>query len=870
MKRALVSCAAFAMLGMGACSGDSNPTLPPGTPPIDGGQGERGATLPPDTRPPALEVGDSDAGSIGRRDGAADVPLSGDGAAGAQDVGPPSIVKVTILSPVASASADGGGATPVVIAASDRLAPKVRVEVQSQGGDPTADAIAQVKADLVGAKGAVATSALLNQTQYEVVPESATKVSFYGDTPLDLTKVSGGLYDLQVTVATAGGVMASATLPLYVDSGPVISFVQPADGVFVRGSLVVTVMVSDSHSEIASVEISVGQVKLDPALISSNGAQYAVTLDFGSFNPPLDGPQIVTVTAKNANGNVSIGTRKFTVDNDGPEITNTKPGMGELIGTLITLQAQVSDPAGVMEGSVIAVVAHGDVQFKVKLEKGAGIAYAQVFDTTQLPVYSIFPSISFRAEDTLGNQSSVGYLVSLDNTPPTLDLDPPDDFRLIKADGTCSWPFDPVGPDAIDDGSLVNQLFDIRARIEDNGNTPLTGVADFVPIGGVDASEVRVLILDDTSLPLVVDTSDPPDGICDDINPELKPSVAPQSSKETQLMNMVSMQPAGAGDFSYQPGVSCSGLLDPPSPLCVTTYSEQKNRVMTYSLGYAAGGLPSIWTIPPIVGDGMQCAGRQFDASNNLQDGWACVAVVASDTLGNKQVSRPLRICVAAKPDSTACNATDSGGADLASVLLPSSVSGDVLVTTKTALTGVGDSPIALGDTLLFTGVGPSMVAALSGSHQVAPEGDTGTQFVLTDLRTAPVELWLDPLNGTPPVPKGPVGLLVQDAAEVVVVTDSASTQLAADYAGAVILLIRGTKVDADAMRWKPTNIQPTGFSLEGSTVELTGFATAEVKLPNCTGTVVKDLAGGPARVDGTTPCTPWSSFPHGEIKVVK
>ena len=214
-----------------------------------------------------------------------------------------------------------------------------------------------------------------------------------------------------------------------------------------------------------------------------------------------------------------------------------------------------------------------------------------------------------------------------------------------------------MGPDAIDDGSVVTQLFDIRARIEDNGNTPLTGTADYVPVATVDPASVKVLILDDTSLPLVVDTSDPPDGICDDVNPELAPSVAPQSSKEAQLIDMVPLSPGGGGDFSPQPGVACSGTDEPPPPLCETTYSLTKKRGMTYSHSYTAAALPAIWTIPPIVGDGLQCAGRQFDASNNLHDGWACVAVVASDKMGNKQVSRPIRICVAAQLGSTACDA---------------------------------------------------------------------------------------------------------------------------------------------------------------------------------------------------------------------
>jgi hypothetical protein len=94
----------------------------------------------------------------------------------------------------------------------------------------------------------------------------------------------------------------------------------------------------------------------------------------------------------------------------------------------------------------------------------------------------------------------------------------------------------------------------------------------------VDPSTVKVLILDDTSLPLVVDTSDPPDGICDDINPDLMPSVAPQSSKEAQLIDMASM-PAncGNGDFTHQPGSFCSGSdASSPDPLCITTYSKLK------------------------------------------------------------------------------------------------------------------------------------------------------------------------------------------------------------------------------------------------------------------------------------------------------
>jgi hypothetical protein len=454
-----------------------------------------------------------------------------------------------------------------------------------------------------------------------------------------------------------------------------------------------------------------------------------------------------------------------------------------------------------------------------------------------------------------------------------MDLDPPAHFQLIKKDGTCSWPFDPVGPDAIDDGSVVTQLFDIRARVEDMGNTPRTGTADFIPIAAVDPDTVKVLILDDTSLPLVVDTSDPPDGICDDINPDLMPSVAPQSSKEAQLIDMASMPAnSGNGDFTYQPGSFCSGsAASSPDPLCITTYSKLKQQYMTYSLGYYAG-LPSIWAIQPLVGDALQCGGRQFDASNNLHDGWACVAVEASDKLGNKQVSRPIRVCVVGTPGSTACDATASGGADIASVTFPSTLSGNVLVTTKAPVLGKNGAAVAKGDTLIFSKASPAAVASLNGAHAVNPQGSTGTQFLLTDLTTSPLYLWTpapDPsatgvitVGGIGYVFVGTVGLVYQDG----VATQVAGSGLDAVTSPVFLLASNANPTDADRL-WSIENVQSTGFSLAGAKVTLSGFATASSVLPNCTGTVVKKASG--STVDATTPCKPWASFPERETMTI-
>ena len=879
MKRALVLRAACAISGMAfwgmACS-SSNPTLPPGVTPIDSGLGERGIVHETDTRQPLSEAGELDGGSAkDARDAARDVPLTADTTAGV-DSPPVSKVTVTILSPAAVTGVDGGAPTSPVVAKSERLAPTVQIEVQSMGGDPTLAAITSVRATIVSASSKSPSGTInLNQTQYSVVPESGSKVYIYADTPFDLSAIAGDFYDLQVIATTAGGVVGTDSLRIYIDGGPVITFLQPAEAAYVKGSVVVTAMVVDGRSSIGSVSFAIGQYVITP--IANNGAsQYSATIDFGSFNPPLDGLQIVTITATNGNGNTSVATRKFTIDNDGPSITLTKPATGDLIGKIISIEAKVDDPAGVMDSSVIAVVANGDVHFEVNLVKGADGTYRKLFDTTKLPIFALFPSVSFRAQDVLGNESSVGYLVSLDNTPPTLDLDPPSNFRLIKKDGTCSWPFDPVGPDAIDDGSVVTQLFDIRARVEDMGNTPLTGTSDFVPIAKLDPASVKILILDDTSQPLVVDTSDPPDGFCDDINPDLVPSVSPQSSKDAQLIDMVPMPfNTGAGDFTHEPGSACSGNdANPPKPLCDTTYSPMKDQDQTYLLPYAVQfSQPAIWTIPPIINDGLQCAGRQFDTSNNLHDGWACVAVEASDNLGNKQVSRPIRICVVATPGSKACTAATAGGVDIASVTLPATGSGDVVVTTKAPVVGRAGATVVQGDTLVFSQVFPPAVAGIIGDHTVKPQGTAGTQFILTDLKVAPAELWVptdDPstpkavkVADTSYKPMGTVGFIYQDGVAPQVVGSGLD-----GIAGQVFLLKnKAQPTDGDRL-WAIDTIQSTGFNLTGTPISLLGFATAASVLPDCTGTVVKKTSG--STVDGTKPCKPWSSFPKVEELLLK
>jgi hypothetical protein len=568
------------------------------------------------------------------------------------------VMTVTIESPMAGS----------IHRITDSFRPLVTVVLTLPDVQGSADTVTEVTAsvDNDGTKGK-GPSAALTQAGLERTPETNISTHRFLDTPVDISMLPSAEYELTVVAKTLNNLRATAKVKFFVDRGPNIAIRTPVEKAYYRASAPVDVTITEPLSisrPLKSVGMTIGQTTLVPK--QGPGAdQYSATILFKDYNPTLQGDQVLTVRAINNNGTVSEVRRRFVADDEGPVITSTIPAVGSLIGNVITISAVVKDPAGVLASSVVAVVAHGDMTFEVKLPPRTGAmasadTYEALFDTTKLPVRAIFPSISFRASDLLGNESSVGYLVSLDNGPPMSDLDPPAGVRLqrkVGDDYECSHVFDPLGNDAVSDLRTVSQLFDIRARIQDDGNHPAGG-ADFIPIAGINDQAVQLLILDDTTQPLVVDTTG--DGVCDAVNPLLTPTTTPTSSRDALAINMVPVPPAGAANYTddlslpnrkvnpprtqSNPDYLACGSPGtdpkPPESLCATTN-------LSVAIYYTGAKLPAIYALPPITNDDAQCVGRQFDAlGNHIQDGWICLAVQAADTLGNVQVSRPIRVCI--------------------------------------------------------------------------------------------------------------------------------------------------------------------------------------------------------------------------------
>ncbi|HEY0715314.1 MAG TPA: hypothetical protein VGF45_21720, partial [Polyangia bacterium] len=261
----------------------------------------------------------------------------------------------------------------------------------------------------------------------------------------------------------------------------------------------------------------------------------------------------------------------------------------------------------------------------------------------------IYPNVSFRAVDVLGNENVVAYDVAIDNQPPLADFDP-ENIRLIKQGDNgaiCSHAFDPVGNyrglgDPPNDGCGVGQLFRMRAQIEDKGNLG-TGIR-VSPISLVDGITVMAYVLDDTTQPLVVDTNG--DGICDDVNPLLVPTTkTTPKAGEVLAVRLKPIAPAGAGDYTPS---------DPPfPPQCMAGQEKRSPPAFCEDVGLPmAIGYPNvhdkeaaIWTVEPL--NAQFCSGAQFDThANQISDGWACLAVVAADKVGNRGASHPLRVYV--------------------------------------------------------------------------------------------------------------------------------------------------------------------------------------------------------------------------------
>jgi hypothetical protein len=554
----------------------------------------------------------------------------------------------------------------------------VRAKITVPGGDLIDPATVRASLSVMGSATPLSTAPLVGPSgdnQYKG--------------KLSLAGLKAGDYTISVSARSSTGAGSSVQVSIKLDSGPLITVLSPIPGQHYKGSLIVQVVADPGALGPLSPDPPTASIGGMPIALQKVGPpnQYRAVIDL-TMPVALTGEQLFVVSATNKTPTRTELRLIFVVDDTGPTITGTRPAPGEIVGGLIKISAQVSDGAGLNESSIQVLI--GDKtnpQFKLPMTLDGTGVYSVLFDTKSLTgckpepdpgLCIVHPTLSFRAADLLGNETTVSYEISVDNIPPIADLVPPK-IRVFKYDDVavdggmplpgyiCSRAFDPLSRDLEsgdmpNDGCMVPQVFDLRARIEDDSNRA-TGLK-LGPISTVDPEATAVYILNDSTVkdpmgntvpqPLVVDTDG--DGTCDAINPKLEPTSMPlQNARQVLKVRMRPVPPAGDGDYTDDPTDPvpsfCHPSLTPNAPKNICDV-EQPFVAVSY-----AGKLPAIWAIEPIApADPKYCFGGQFDTlANNVTEsgtltkpgsGWKCIAVATADFNGNTSVSAPIRVWV--------------------------------------------------------------------------------------------------------------------------------------------------------------------------------------------------------------------------------
>jgi len=286
------------------------------------------------------------------------------------------------------------------------------------------------------------------------------------------------------------------------------------------------------------------------------------------------------------------------------------------------------------------------------------------------------------------------------------------------------------------------------------------------------------------------------DTTCDAINPLLVPTTRPMTSKDAMLITLTPITPVGTADYtkvSLPPpafqaifvgddGFNCPGYVGGRTgdPACTATMNLAKARwkiwieagtlliephsaMLPIYIGYA-GTLPAIWTIPTQQAghNNPLCGGTQFDAlANFVNDGWACMAVFASDKLGNKQVSRPLRVCLDKDSDGKEC---------------PHRSIARVIDGTPLTVETVADHGYNTGDRVRISGVYP-MVAVVNKEWSISVTGPR--QFTLNGSVAEPAPYGFGGWTRRVRSPDRPTEFLPGHAMRVTDLPECTGTQIA-------------------------------------------------------------------------------------------
>jgi len=455
--------------------------------------------------------------------------------------------------------------------------------------------------------------------------------------------------------------MGVGTVSTFVDHGPTIVAKLPALGSAhpLEGVLPVEFVVTpaplapgDEGAAVDGVKLSVAGVEIDDIEEDpKNPGTWRGSVDFGDQLLFLEQPPehtSVHIEASNSRTPkpvTSVNDYPIIVDGKGPGIAYLSPADNATVHgeTVVTFTAGDSGAGLDIDTLTVTLTGLEKPQKFDPNDKGTwtrkGDTFTFRFDTAALTNIESQITVSIRAEDTAGNLTDgVTLLLYEDDEPPAIDLDP-GNARTVDDQHTCSQSFDPLGSALNDGQKTAVRLNLVRALVYDLANS--ASGAEVKYFSGTNRGSVRMYAQADPSQPFLVDANH--DGVCDALAREDFPYqslTAVKKDGQPQYSNT---------DFAMAPVVDEGGATcalkppgTPPLRLCAN-HSSDLSIVVQHDLA-GAGDEPAIYAVGALKEP--ECTGSPWDFGLIPgADDWLCLAVRASDNLGNVGISRPLRVC---------------------------------------------------------------------------------------------------------------------------------------------------------------------------------------------------------------------------------
>ncbi len=458
------------------------------------------------------------------------------------------------------------------------------------------------------------------------------------------------------------------------DHGPAITFVSPMDKSAVGSKTDSLVLFKvepfklgeqDPGAEVepSTVSMEINGMAVTPSATAGQANTYEYTIDFGDtklFPGSLITSATIEVTAQNKRSPApatASAKLELVVDGEGPTITPVSPLSGQMVGGKVAVEVSVEDTlSGLKPGSVRFEIDNNPAPDKYTLSPGAAPKYLGEFQVGKYLGRSQL-TINFIAEDMAGNETRVGFPVDLDSVPPWVSLDPPD-VREVYASATpdnpsCSAPFDPVGYESVSDLARLPPAVPARkdryrALVWERG-TAITGDTS-VKVSGVKDNSVAIYIQSNPSMPLIVDSDDDPENLCDSVNASTATRLDYTPITPSGTLAKIAVE--GSPLFSMPPAIAectqtpcgagtCKAQSAPGNALELCNDESDLSLVLQHRIPGKV--VPVIYGLNPKSGNLPGCTGELWESP--ITSGWTCVVGTAVDNVGNVGISMPLRVC---------------------------------------------------------------------------------------------------------------------------------------------------------------------------------------------------------------------------------